>query len=141
MARMIICVLLTMSFSLAHADSIVGSWKFTSMIMEGQEVPPLNPDLILTFDFAEDGSDRLFWTRKGESGFCERRARYDFDSNWLYEAIVWVNPDNAPECGKDPDMQLGRVTQTPARIKNGRFELDLNVGDSHLTYIFERATP
>jgi hypothetical protein len=91
----------------------------------------------MIFQFDSDGTSRLRWSRLDERGFCERTAQYKTDGQILEQMIVWTSPENRPDCGKDPDMQIGRQTQTIYRVTGGRLETDFGLGDEILTYIWE----
>lgn len=123
---------------LASDRDIVGNWRFDRIILDGEERPPFNPDLIIEFNFREDGSDTLLWYRNNEKGFCERDGRYAFDGEFLKDKVTWVNPQNRLDCARDPDMQLGRETSTPAVMKNGELYMTFEVDDQTLTYIWTR---
>lgn len=120
------------------ATVLDGRWKFAKMRYQDQLLDPPNPDLHIFFEFWGDGSDRLSWSRVGEKGFCDRRGKFAVGADRFTEVITWVNPANNPECGRDPDMQLGRETTNVYRIAEGRLEIDGNLGDETLTYIWER---
>jgi len=118
--------------------SIVGKWEFTSYLYNGRELPKPNPDLNITFEFKDDGMSRLYWDRNQEVGFCERTAQYQYSERFIFETIVWVNPKNSFDCGRDPDMQLGRSSQTEYRITNNRLETRVLVGDLDVWYIWQK---
>lgn len=123
-------------FSLqSFASDIIGEWKFSQIILDGKTYPMPNPDLDLRMTFSEDGNSRLFWSRAGEEGFCERRALYYYDSLVLYQLTVWVNPLNDFECQKDPDMQMSKETRNHVRIQDKKLFLDLQLSDKILTYV------
>lgn len=134
------------SLNFAHASTMTcnpaairGGWYLDHIIYQGESRPPFNPDLQITFDFSEDGISHLFWFRNNEVGFCERKATYTYTDCLMTETITWVNPENAAECGRDPDMQLGRKTSTPAIIDDeGNLRLYLPLGDEQLILIFYR---
>lgn len=120
------------------SDAIIGHWQYVGHIYEGQVQDPINPDLILTFQFNDDGSDRLHWERKNEPGFCERHGQYEYSGEILIDQVTWVNPNNSFECGKDPDMRLGNKTQTRLIYNEGKLYMDLPLGDKTLTYIWQK---
>lgn len=119
-------------------ETLSGHWQLTSLFYQGQERPPLNPNLVLQFEFHKDGTNRLFWSRKNETGFCERKAYYAWNQESLLQKVFWTNPENALSCGADPDMQLGRTSVTQAKIENSRLHLYLALGDEPLIYIWKR---
>lgn len=129
------------SQSFAQVDvpsSIVGKWQYIGHYYREQFQLPMNPNLILTFEFREDGTDILSWRRNNEDGFCERMGRYYFDGKRLYDEVVWVNPNNSFECGKDPDMKLGTRSDSPLKKENDRLLLELPLGDDKLIYVWQR---
>lgn len=120
----------------ADAHSLFGVWQFTAIRYQGTEMPPPNPNLVIIYQFDDDGHNRLFWARKDEKGFCERRGLYVATQSEFLDYITWVNPKNRGDCGQDPDMHLGRLVKNTYRVADGRFELDLPLGDETLTYIW-----
>ncbi|MFN7729742.1 MAG: hypothetical protein ACK5P7_11350 [Bdellovibrio sp.] len=118
--------------------AIFGTWEFTSIRYQGQVRPRPNPDLVLRFEFFGDGTNRLHWTRIGERGFCERKARFTVQNGLLIQEVFWVNPNNGADCGRDPDMQMGSKSQTPLHLTQDTLETELNLGDETLTYIWTR---
>ena len=124
----------------AQTDSpsqpFIGDWKWVLMHYQNHFLPPPNPNLILTYHFYPDGTDRLFWTYKNDLGvFCERKGNFTIDDGNIVDTIYWVNPDNAIECSRDPDMQLGKTTITPAKIIEGQLHLFLQFGNNHSLYL------
>ena len=118
--------------------SIIGQWKFSSFIYQETERPPLNPNLHIYYEFYETGTSRLWWYRSDESGFCERIGKFVFENNKLSDHIVWVNDDNNVDCSKDPDMQLGKKSLTPAEIIDQKLNIHLNLGDNPITYVWQK---
>jgi hypothetical protein len=117
---------------------IYGTWLHYRVIYKGVERDPFNPDLKLTYTFNSDGTDRLFWNRKGEEQrFCERQGNYTYENQILEDQVKWVNPANASECAQDPDMQLGKITKTPVVLKNGDMHLTMRLGEEELIYIWK----
>lgn len=125
----------------AVENPLLGTWQFQLIRYRGKEMPRPNPHLILTLQFGADGVDVLRWSREGEPGFCERKARYVFADEKLTQEVFWINPDNAPECAKDPDMQLNVKSETPARLAAGRFETDFKLDDEPLIYLWSKIDP
>lgn len=125
------------SVGLGDSNALLwGKWKFIGYIYEGVFQPPPNPNLILTFEFFEDGTDVLKWYRINEPGFCERRGRYSFDGEQLTDHIFWVNPKNAFECMRDPDMTPGRTQVTALRREDNELHMDLPLSEQTLTYVW-----
>lgn len=118
--------------------NIVGQWKFTSVIYREEVRPPFNPHLNLYFEFFTTGTNRLWWNRSNEEGFCERFGLYNVIESQLHDHVVWVNPNNSAECAKDTDMQLGRKSITPIENKNGKLYMEFYIGEEILKYIFEK---
>jgi hypothetical protein len=119
------------------SSQLWGRWQFTGYIYGGEFQPPPNPNLVLTFEFLEDGTNILKWYRKNEKGFCERKGKYSYDGEKLSEEIVWVNPDNSFECWRDPDMMLGRKQITPIKREENHLKMVLPLADETLLYIWE----
>ena len=114
-----------------------GEWMLSGLIYRGQEIPPLNPKLNLRWTFYENGTERLFWNRTGEQGFCERFANYRIQDGHLHETVFAVNPLNGHECIQDPDMQVGRQTATRIEFNNKNIHLHLQLGDEVIIYILQ----
>lgn len=119
------------------APPLKGEWVLSGMIYRGTEIEPLNPQLNLRWSFFANGTERLFWERHGERGFCERFAHYEIKDSHIIETVFAVNPLNNSECVQDPDMQVGRQTSTPIEIKQQQILLHLQVGDEELVYILK----
>jgi hypothetical protein len=120
------------------AEPLIGLWLFTSVFYQGHELPPPNPTLHIQYEFADTGVNTLRYYREGENGFCERRALYEYASENLLQEVVWVNPENASWCDQDSDMRLGQRTRNRAWIEDGRFKLEMNLGEETITYIWIR---
>ncbi|MGE0763637.1 MAG: lipocalin family protein [Bdellovibrionales bacterium] len=120
---------------------IWGEWRYAGFIYEGQRYPLPNQDLFLTFTFKPDGRVRLYWTRFNEDGFCEREATYSLEGDQLHQEVVWVNPDNRPDCSHDPDMTLGRKTSNRYQILGQELHLFLQLDDQDFIYLLEKQTP
>lgn len=117
---------------------LIGLWLFTNIIYRGEVLPRPNPDLIMTLDFQNNGTDTLKYFRNNDSGTCIRNAIYKFDGLELIQNITAVDPNNAYFCDQDPDMQLGRTSINTAYIKDGKLHLELEMGDEVITYIWNR---
>lgn len=120
---------------------IWGKWKYVGFIYKGQFNPPLNPDLILTFEFFKNGQNILRWSYLNEDGFCERKGEYSYDGKNLTDKIIWVNPKNSMECQKDPDMIKGRTQITPLLRVNDQIHLEIALSDENLIYILALNQP
>lgn len=131
-------LLLAFGFSsLAEEPNIIGEWKFTQYILDGDVRPLPNPDLDLRFNFSQSQVATLFWSRKNEEGFCERKASYSVQDHLLYQKIFWVNPENRSECSRDPDMQMGAETVNEVRREELKIQIDFQLSDKIMTYVFE----
>lgn len=116
-----------------------GRWNLVALSSEGHRMPVPNPLLHLFFEFNEVGLARLYYWREDEIGFCERTSFY-----WFHEAdqvisqrVVWLNPANRSDCGRDPDMRLHVETWTPVQLSNHELQLRVRLGDRDINYIFE----
>lgn len=118
---------------------ILGQWQYESYILNGVEFPKPNPNLEIEFHFYPDGVSRLFWYRSNDKGFCDRYAHFSATDRLIHEIIFWVNPNNRAECGGDPDMQLGRSSQTPYKIdQQGRLLTRVYVADWDVWYVWKK---
>jgi hypothetical protein len=117
--------------------ALTGEWRLTEMIYRGARVPPLNPKLNLSWTFFANGTDRLFWDRTGESGFCERFAHYKILNNKFHETVFAVNSLSQSDCAQDPDMQVGRQTSNVIEINNNEILLHLQLSDEELIYVLK----
>lgn len=128
---------LTVSAASPVADSFYGEWKLIRFEYRSGPFPLPNPDLNLRWNFFKNGSARLFWDR-GTEEFCERFSHFSVTTDTIQEEVFAVNPHNAVECGKDPDMQNGKKTVTPFAFVNEELWLKLQLGDEDLLYVFEK---
>lgn len=135
------CILLSLTSWSApsYKQKIIGTWFFDSYRYQGQIFERPNPYLHIYYTFAEDQTNRLYWTRTNESGFCERYAKYEWIDQHLYEFITWANPKNNPDCSSDPDMQPGNRNRLDVKwINADQFELRVQAGDNDIWYIWIR---
>jgi hypothetical protein len=128
------------ALALSNAD-LLGQWQYDGFFYDGHRYPNPNPDLDLTFTFNADGTDRLFYARKNESGFCERLADYRLEDEHLVQKITWTNPKNAGECGQDTDMQQGRETDTVLSLTPQELTFHLDLNGLPFLYILKRLPP
>lgn len=127
-------------------DQMLGSWVFTKMIYEDNELDPPNPDLRLTFTFFDNGTSRLYWDRKNVPGFCESFSAWTLNPENQAAAISTklmlntfaLNPNNNGDCSKDPDMQLGQKPGVNIWIKDQRLFMVIMLADQDLTYVFNK---
>ncbi|MEN0059437.1 MAG: hypothetical protein AAGB31_11430 [Bdellovibrio sp.] len=117
-----------------------GVWLFTGFIYHGEPMPPLNPSLQIRYEFQASGENTLHYFREGEQGFCERRARYEYDGGYLAQQVIWVNPDNASWCSRDTDMQMNNHSVTPMQLEENVLHLILPLGEEELTYVWKKVT-
>lgn len=118
--------------------TIFGVWKYSELIYRGQILPLPNPDLNLTWTFFDNGTERLHWTEKGETSFCERFAHYELRDDKIFETVFAINPRNGPECAKDPDMQVGRETSNKIEIQERQILFHMQMGDEEVVYILKK---
>jgi hypothetical protein len=119
---------------------LLGSWLFVSMIYNGVVMAPPNPNLVITYEFRDDGTNLLHYHRKGEKGSCDRMALYEFSGQEIFQQVTWVAPHNADSCSQDPDMRLGTASKTHAELKNGKFYLNLRMGDDEVIYVWDKTS-
>lgn len=131
----------TLAKAQKNSHPIVGIWHFVGYMYDGHELPKPNPELEIIFEFHADKTNRLFWFRHGQTGFCDRQGQYDISETHIEELVVWVNPENNFNCSKDPDMQMGRQAKFPYRFNGERLETRVYVGDMDVWYIWERTPP
>jgi hypothetical protein len=115
---------------------LIGKWQFSGYIYGGQLLPPPNPNLVLTFQFFDDGTDLLHWHRVNEEGLCERKGRFSYNGDQLTDKVIWINPENSFECDRDPDMVLGKTQVTPLKRIDDRLHMDLPLSEETITYIW-----
>lgn len=123
----------------AIAEVLLGEWKYEELIYQGQRIQRPDPNLNLTWTFFSNGTERLFWNRGGKD-FCERFASFKFEAGILFENSFAVNPGNASECNKDPDMQTGRQTQSKLNITDTELLLHVPLGDEEIIYVLKKVT-
>ncbi len=135
--------LLPTQYTKAHQSSpsggseslLWGKWKYIGFIYKGHFQKRPNPNLILTFEFLKDGNDILRWSYLNEKGFCERKGEYSYNGTHLTDKIIWVNPENAIGCQKDPDMIKDRIQITPVRRLKDRLHLEIPLSDEAFIYV------
>lgn len=123
------------------AADLMGDWKAIGYYYQGQWMPPNDPKMLLRFDFFKDGTNRLFWQREGEKSFCERKGMWFVFEGALHDEVSWVNPENGMDCGSDPDMQMGKVSQSVFWRDQGRMYLKIPLSDEYLYYVWELQNP
>ncbi len=130
-------------FSLLNLNADVsnshhGCWKLESVKWQNKIRPPFNPNLQLYFIFYKNNTLRVYWNFKNDpETFCERISSYSFDGEVLDETVLWLHPDNSPECSKDPDMHVGRNMLTPLSVTSEKLTLHLNFSGDPLDYIYK----
>lgn len=120
-------------------ENLNGSWIYHSYIYQGQTHPRPNPKLLLYFEFFETGTNRVWWKRTNEAGFCERIGQFEYNPETctFTDKIVWVNPGNNAECGSDPDMRLGREATSRLEHVDGALHLFFQLKGEPFIYVFE----
>ncbi len=116
----------------------MGNWQFDSYFYQGQENPIPNPQLVLQFEFFSDKTNRLFWVRKNETGFCERRAHFSYEAPYIEQEVFWTNPANSMECGQDTDMQVGNFSRAKLIQVGEKLHLYIDFSGEDFIYIFKR---
>ncbi|NJL24387.1 MAG: hypothetical protein HC902_03895 [Calothrix sp. SM1_5_4] len=120
-------------------DDILGDWRYDGFIYEGKRYPHPNPDLVLTFTFYPNGTNRLNWVRKSQDVTCERKADYSLNPEGkLKQKVTWLNPRNHSSCSQDPDMQLGRETEDRIYIHDDEMGIYMDLNNSELIYLLKR---
>lgn len=106
---------------------------------------PLNPKLHIEMKFEEVGQVAwLKYWREDEEGFCERKAIYAIETNAdsgrqiLYQKVMWLNPNNRSDCGRDPDMRFGE-SWTPIEVTTDELRLILPLGEETITFRFSKS--
>lgn len=122
----------------AATQSLFGRWLYVGFSYQGQIYPPLDSDLILHFEFTEDGLSHLEWSWTNSLMNCSRRAVYAHDKNIIDQWVVWSDPQNTSTCNKDPDMKVGSRSQTPYSLKDNSLYLELSLDGNPLFYILKK---
>ncbi len=122
---------------ISYGMNPVGHWKFSEMIYQGQTISIPNPDLNLVWTFFSNGTERLYWDR-GTPDFCERWSHYTIDQNQLTTEVFALNPKNSSECGKDPDMQVGKISKVKLEIFETKIYLYFQLSDEQLIYVLKK---
>lgn len=122
-------------------SDLYGKWKAIGYYYQDHFIQPEDPKVILLYEFLKDGTDKLFWQYKGETTFCERKGLWFVFEGHLHDEVYWINPDNGMDCGADPDMQMGRVTQTYFWRDQNRLYIQIPLADEFLYYVWEIQEP
>lgn len=138
LAAIVFTSCLASCFALADSASVIGDWKLTGFVYQDKPVPPFNPKLNLHFYFFENGTNRLFWNREDETGFCERFANYELTPGQIQQTVFAVNPNNRADCAVDKDMQIGPATVNKMDIEEKRLLLRMQLGEEELVYILTK---
>lgn len=127
-----------LSFSVSQAEpKLLGGWRLVQMIYRGKPIPLINPDLYLSWTFFKNRTERLYWDR-GTPEFCERFAKFSVEAGKLHEETFALNPQNAADCAQDPDMQMGKSTDTKIQILDRSVQLVVPMGDEELIYVLRQ---
>ena len=137
--KFLIALLIVIAQQSAFGQALLGEWKYEELIYQGQRIQRPDPNLNLTWTFYPNGTERLYWDRGGKD-FCERFARFKFEAGILSESTFAISPDNATECQKDPDMQVGRQTQSKLDVTNTELLLHVPLGDEEIIYVLKKVT-
>ena len=121
-------------------NNLLGIWMYASLIYNGTPLQRPDERLKMYFAFENSRINEIVYSRDGESGHCRRKAEYEIRENTLIQTVTDVDEDNADFCSQDTDMRLGNYSETKFEIKNGKFLLNLPLGDETLTYVWERQT-
>jgi hypothetical protein len=119
-------------------EDMIGRWMYTGFIHDGKRYERPNPDLMLFFSFNEAGQHQLYWTRRGQNGFCERRGPYRLDNDMLWQKVTWLNPQNDFSCGHDPDMQLDKETVNPVSLNDQELGLHMDLNGKEFIYLLQK---
>lgn len=130
-------------FPIAQAQ-LSGDWQFSGFIYERNRLPPPNPELEVIFTFTHDGQHRLRWLHRDTNLSCQRRGTYSVADALLKMSVTWVDPNNSPDCGRDPDMHLGRTTENPVSFldsEQNELAIRMELNGTPLIYILKRLAP
>ena len=132
------------SYSLAKSSEstdLIGRWQAIGYFYKQQFIQPPDPQLTLTFEFLEDGTDILFWQRKDEKSFCQRKGEWTVKNEILYDEIVWINPENGMSCSGDPDMEIGRINESHFWREGDQLFVEIPLADEYLIYVWNLIIP
>ncbi|MGZ3723117.1 MAG: hypothetical protein ACXVA9_09315 [Bdellovibrionales bacterium] len=122
----------------AADPEILGDWHYDGFFYQNHRYPNPNPELKLVFTFSADHTERLYWKRDSETGFCERKGTWEFQDDVLKQTVTWLNPDNDDSCSNDPDMQIGKATQNLIQIHETQLDLHMDLNGQDFIYILIR---
>ncbi len=138
-------IVFLLSFSLEvrasnDGSELTGHWLFYKMIYKGELMDPLNPKLVMTFNFQEGLYNALSFHRTDEEGFCERVALWSFDhqKQRLYQRVTWANPKNRADCSSDPDFQVGHESYSPFKYEKDQLYLTVPLADENVVLVWKR---
>lgn len=122
-----------------QVEKIQFVWRYTGFIFEDTHYPAPNPELMVTFEFSDEGISKLYWKRANEDYFCERLAKYFLKDSILEQETIWLNPENHFSCQNDPDMQMGKITFNHIRMPDSlTLHLYLELNGKPFIYVLER---
>ncbi len=128
--------------SMASIDQgdLFGNWLFYKMIYKGELMDPLNPQLVMTFNFQDNGQNTLSFHRTDEEGFCERTALwfYNREKQELHQHVTWANVKNRADCNADPDFQVGHESFSPFKLENDQLYLTVPLADEKVVLVWKR---
>lgn len=120
-------------------DKPVGRWAYFMKVYRGQDMPEGPEDTLrLRYELTAEGKSHLYWWHEGEHDHCHRRGSYTIEEEKIHDQTEWVDPENTPECAKDPDMQENRLTKTPFSFRDGNLMLHLQLGEEEIFYVWRR---
>lgn len=122
-------------------NSLIGIWLYASLVYQGQPVNRPDPALQMYFTFESNSTNEIFYYRKGETGFCKRKASYQIEQDEIVQTVISVDEGNADFCGQDSDIQLGQTSRTKFQIVDDALWLYLPLGDETLIYVWSRTAP
>jgi hypothetical protein len=123
--------------ALAASLNVVGNWQYDGFYYQEHRYENPNSNLVLVFTFNADGTERLFWSRTDEKGFCERKGTYTIEGDKLIQQTTWLNPDNDSSCSSDPDMQPNRTTETVIDMNDGNLNIHMDLNGAPFLYILK----
>lgn len=133
-----LCLLILMIASLNawSAPNLQGTWQYYAYRYRGVVEPPVDSSLIMRFQFNSNDTDDLSWTDDSGTS-CNRQATYSVNNGKINEYVTWVDPQNTADCGSDPNMQPDVQSQFVYRLVNGHLEIDADLGDEIITYLWK----
>ena len=126
------------SYASAVFDPLIGRWDYVGFHYQGHYFQKPNPDLHVIFEFDANQHVKLTWIRDDDHSHCNRIADYAVNQGVLRQTIIWVDPDNSYGCSSDPDMTLGKTSETPYQVHENKLNLYLSLNGEELVYVLDR---